>query len=58
MQGLGRPGKGLMVAAGTYGLAGLFASSLLKEVNAASTIDSRGTALVTRRNISYVLVHV
>ncbi len=31
-QGLGRPGNDLMVAAGMYGLAGLFASSLQKEV--------------------------
>ncbi len=34
-----------MAAAGTYGLAGLFASSIQ---NDAITIDSRGTALVTR----------
>ncbi len=39
-----------MVAAGTYGcfeFAGLFASSLQRKQNDASTTDGRGTALVT-----------
>ncbi len=48
---LGRLGNESLVTAGMYGwfeLAGLFSSSLQRKSNDASTIGSRGTALVTQ----------
>ncbi len=52
VQGLGRHGNELMARASTYmygcfELAGLFASSLQKEANDVSTINSRGTPPIT-----------
>ncbi len=51
VQGLGRPGNEFMAAAGTYGcfeLAGCSPPRCKRKQNNGSTIDARGTALVTR----------